>query len=249
MATDDESLRLEIDGPGVEQDSVDARRALELVASYFELIARIALANGTELSFRGVKVQDKCIEIGSGVSDVQAARNSAMDANRYIAGDLEPPPGTQTAVERVRNAVRKMPKDYHAKAKIGTWELPIVVDKVAPIGPPPTSVTSFRVTVIRVGGVEPRAKLRSDSEPLDFTVQLSEEFAKILGHFIYKEIDVDLAVDRDADGNITDGRVLDVHPLDDEEPGAAWKDFYERAAKEWDGVRTLDDLLRELDRD
>lgn len=253
MATtddEDKQFAVEIDAAGVEPDNVDARRTLELVAAYFDLVARVAGTDGYDVTFRGISVVKKCVLLGTQINDPDTVRNAATTAQRYMSGNESVPQGLQKPVDRVKNARRKLPPDYNVKARIGrTWELPILADAAPSIGPPPTSITSLRVKVIRVGGITPRAKLASDSEADEFSVLLTEELARVLGHFIYKEVDVDLHLDRDADGNITGGQVVGVHPLDDVDTIEAWRDFYRRAASEWDSFTTIDEMMRELGRD
>ena len=241
-APQDGALRLEIDGEQVEPDTIDARRTLELAAAYFELLTKIASSRGSVLELRGLRVENKCVALRSLPNSADVAREAATEADDYISG-REEPVGVMELVKRVRAARRALPPGHSAKVIIGPWECPITAVEDAPEWPPYATI-SLRAEVVRAGGARPRARFRSDSEPDEFTLDVSEATARELGAHLYREVDITAHVHRDENDRIRGGQLEEFFPLEDGGAREAWRQWVQDNAPHWFEVDDLDSELR-----
>jgi hypothetical protein len=106
-------------------------------------------------------------------------------------------------------------------------------------------MTELRVVPLRVGGKGPTVQLSCDGEDEPFTVEASLADARALGSLLQRAVDVTLTLRRDHAGRIDAGRILEVSPLDEGDPGDAWRRWFAADAVSWDEV---DDIQAELGR-
>jgi len=241
MARDDE-FQVEIAGPGASPDTVDTLRLLRLGLAFTELVRRLGAENG--LAFTGLSVVEKCVSLSCAVNQPQAAKAASARALRLVSGNEDPPHGAETATDEVRGAIIALSPGQVARVLVGPWAAQISVPPDFEPHPPPWERTEQRVHVVRVGGKRPIARLRSDSEDGEFSLRATPEMAQKLGQVLYRDADVEMEVVRDASGRIEGGRVLDVHPLE-EDSDTAWRSWFRDNLGEWD---TVDDIEGELGR-
>lgn len=230
---------VEVGGPDAQPDRIDARAMLELSAAYFDLLVRVARSRGADLKFRGLDVEDKCIALRSTPSSVEAAREAANDADGYILGREEPPHGILGAVQRVQRAVRALPPGHNARVIIGPWKRAIATSDEAPKWPPYASV-SVRATLIGVGGKRPRARFSSESESDEFSLDITQEMARDLGPYMYREIDIVGTVYRDETDAIRGGELEEFFPLEEGSVRDAWRSWVKENAPRWFELEDVD---------
>lgn len=239
-----EGVLIEIDGPGVSPDTVDASAALELAASYIELLLRAAKSAERELLLQGVKIIDKCAAIQVLTSDQHLARTMAQDVAPYLSGTEEPVYGMQTLVERAQKAAASLPPGQTARVIVGPWSQ-VILRPEAP-SKMPQETLSLRATPIRVGGSRPAVRFESAYERAPFSLKTDEETAREIGARLYREADIVAVIHRDQEGHIEEGRLEEFLPLEDDDPRVAWKAWADEVGKDW---RNIDDVMGELGRD
>ena len=246
MAARRQKLQFELDGPGADPDQVDSLALLQLAESWFRLTAKVAEAFRIGLSFRGLKVIDKCVAVAVSPSDLASARTATAHVVRIVSVQEDLPRGTEVAVEDFRRALRALPAAQLANVRVGAW-----TRRVRPPRPQeaehPWERTELRVSPIRVGGASPTATLFSTSELAPFTATLSRVHARQLGAALYGEADVELEICRDMDGRIERGRILSVHvvvgTLDADSEIAQWREWRDSIAADWEDVENVGEEL------
>ena len=239
-------LRVEIDGDGVNPDTVDARSTLELASAYFDLLVRVARLRGAEVELKGLQVVSKCIALATVPTSLPEAREAAAEAQDYVAG-REEPHGVVVAVRRVRDAVRALPLGHVAKVIIGPWQRQLPRDGDVPRVPPYASVM-VRARPVRVGGTNPRVRFKSESEETEFSLEVTEEQARELGSLLYREVDIAATVWRDENDAIRGGRLEDVFAVADahDDLRTVMRRWLKENAPQWDDI---DDIEAELKRE
>lgn len=214
---------LEIDGPDVSPQTLEAPAFLELAAAFFQLLIANADDDGERLSLTDVRIIDKCVAVIARPDRFDVAHMCVTDALRQISGG-DPPKGGAVFVERTRVAVRRLAPELHAKVLLGTLHLDIVVDADAATEPL-DSILSIRATPIRIGGRRPAVRFRSDIEE-DFTLDATQDVARAVGAHLYREVDIDAMVRRAADGSILSGRLTSFEPVATGDPRPAWRAWF-----------------------
>jgi hypothetical protein len=241
----DDALRVEIDGDGVEPDTVDARVVLELASAYLEMLAGIS---SEPLTFRGLAIENKCMAVASRPSSLNVAEAAAREAAAYLAHQIDPDPMVREMLRRVRSATRALPDGQRAKAMVGQWEHAIEsVD--TPLDLLPRAVTSLRANVLRVGGIRPRAMFRSGSEEGTFSLDVTIEAVRTLAVHLYRDVDIVATVVRAPDGRIRGGVLEELTVVEEGDARGAWAAWLQASAPEWSDVRDIDALLRDSDED
>ncbi|WP_309889634.1 hypothetical protein [Archangium sp.] len=249
MALDD--LKFELDGPEIHRHSVDAESALSLFASYLALTRKLAKEQGVELTFHGLFVEEKCLQIAAIPSDLQAALMSAQSVSEMLARKRTVPQAVEQEFNSFQKKLLKFPQQItRTSVQVGGW---------APIGlerawtEPPTEeleeTFSGRAIVTRVGGKTPSVRVSILTEPKEVTLKAEKELAEKIAPLLYKEVEIEARLKRDVNGAITSGTLENFYPLSDEDPTKAWKSFYQEVAREWDSVASLEDIAKELGRD
>jgi len=238
-------LLVELDGPGVSPETVDTLALLRLAETYFRLVGKVAEASSMSLSFRGLRVRDKCAAVRATPNNPELAQLVSVRALRIISGEESAPRGTEILTSNIRSCLRSLPTGHVARARWGKRPHPLVAPPL-PTEEHPWETVELRAIPVRVGGAEPGARLRSASEGHEFTVTATTEQARRLGAVLYSEVDVELEVCRDFEGRIEAGRVVEVHAVSEDEPAAAWRQWFHANASEWDEI---EDVGAELGRD
>jgi hypothetical protein len=241
----DDKLLLEIDGPDVHPYKVDVRAALALAHRYVDLVVALADEDAAELQFTGLQVLDKCVAFELASNEPDLARREAKRANRCVAGAESVPPGALTATRELRTALRRLPPTHVVHLKVGTFREEVKLAAASPILSAEAQV-SLRAVPLRAGGTTPAVRFESKSEERPFTLEVSKELARMVGRFLYSEIDIVALVKRDEEGLIESGRLVSFEPVTDDDATAAWRDWYAHNASEWDTVK---DVEGELGRD
>jgi hypothetical protein len=235
----------ELDGPNVHPDNVDTMLLLRLATQYFHLIGRASETKRLGLVLRGIEVVDKCVAIRAIANDPKGSTFAAKLVEDWLAGDEEPPRGAETLTSSLRYELRRMPTGYLARAHVAKWKRDIRVPQEE-VTSRPWEQVELRAIPLRVGGEEPVVKFRAESETADFILQVSPAQARILGGHLYEEIDIEVDILRDPDMSISAGKVLEVFPLDKDEPAGAWRTWFEQnEGRAWLNV---DDVLAGLGR-
>jgi hypothetical protein len=219
----DQYVILEIDGPGVSPETLDAAALLEFAAAFFQLVQVNASENGG-LTLTDVRIIDKCAAVLARPDRLELAKDSAEEAVRQIAGFGDIPKGGTAYVERARASVRLMPKEQRAKVLVGAWHRDVVAQTDMP-PEPLDAILSVRATPIRIGGSRPAVRFRSDLEA-DFTLSTTQEIARRIGAYLYREVDIEGVVHRAADGTIADGRLNSFEPVSTSDPRPAWREWF-----------------------
>lgn len=218
-----EYVVLEIDGPEAHPQTLEAPAILELAAAFFQLLMANADDDGERLSLTNVAILDKCVAIVARPDRFDVARMCVDDALRQISGS-DPPKGGAVFVDRTRAAVRRLAPELHAKVIFGTWSRDVVVDGEE-AAEPLDSILSIRAIPIRIGGRRPAVRFRSELEE-DFTLDTTKDLARSVGAHLYREIDIEAAVRRAADGSIFSGRLTSFDLVETGDPRPAWRDWF-----------------------
>lgn len=228
------SVALELDGPGVSPETVDAPLLFELAAAFFLLLQGNAEDAATPITLRGVHIIDKCLRLAVPVEHLEQARQFAEDAMRQMVGEQDPPRGLGLVADRGRSALGKLQPDQTAKIVVGKWERPLALPKQDDVILPNDSILSVRAVPVRVGGAKPLIRFKSMLEDEPFTLTATEEQARKLGALLYKEVDIDALISRAADGTIDGGKLVSFEPVIDGDPRPAWREWFKSVGgEEW----------------
>lgn len=244
--TGDDQNTLEIWLPIGTPDSIDSAFLCRFAGAYLQLLARIALDDGRELSFTGLRLKEGSTRLLVSANDGAVARSVAEEAGPFVSGDAEPPPGIEPLARGVSDILlEKLREGQYPNVIVGPWK-----ERIRPR--PETErtfaweVISIRATVLRVGGVRPAARFETASEHWAFTLVLSKpEDAPALGALLYQDIDIVATVKRGEEDRIVGGTLQEWERL---EPGSgveAWRNWFRSSCPEWDEVP---DVERELGR-
>ncbi len=213
---------LEIDGPGVHPETADVPAVLELAAAFFQLVAANANeAGGIKLT--NIKIYDKCLAIAALPDRLDLAKTCAQYAVEQISGG-EVPKGCGKHVERARAAIIHLPTDHHVKVLVGPWHGNVVAEKQRSAEPINETI-SIRAIPIRIGGNRPAVRFRCELED-EFTLMATQEQARDIGSCLYREIDIDASVQRDAEGTIVGGQLVSFERLSESDPRPAWREWF-----------------------
>ena len=97
---------------------------------------------------------------------------------------------------------------------------------------PLRELATFRGELLRVGGVRPAMRFRSDER--DFSLEASKEPLRQLGEHLYRQVEVEAEVERDELGNIIGGRVLEVAIVTEGDALNAWQQWFNENSGDWD---------------
>jgi hypothetical protein len=229
---------------GVTPETVNTIALLRLASSYFEHLRRIGSSKDLELNFEGLTVKNKCVQIAAKASHITAAKK-AVEKQARILRLVEPaPPGTEGATESLRDQLRALQPGMHAKVVCGKWSRRLD-PKSAEHVPWPRETTALRVVIVRVGGNQPSAAFLSPSERNQFVLPVTQVQARQLGGRLYSEVDIEAEIERDSEGRISGGKLIDFAIIGDGDPAEEWRAWFAAAASGWDNV---DDIEAELGR-
>lgn len=250
MASDNERLWIELDGPGAEPSSVDVPSFLSLAVGWVGLFKEVARALSVEVPLKGMELRNKCtmILIGAPKNDLVAKVLRHLD--KVIAGEIDQLldlPPINEARFRLGDAVRHLPpecsasfgyKDYIRTMSVSDFEYENEADDVEPeTNNSFTSHANLRVSVVRVGGTSPKVRLKSKSEEKDFTLCTSKHVAESLAKHLYKDVDAQMLVCREK--GVLRGTLISFSAVTNIEPVVAWRKWYTDNARPSDEVAAL----------
>lgn len=232
---------------GAEPDTLaDPVAVLELSVAYFDLVVRLAKDRGHDLGLMGLQVYRKCVAIAVWPRNIEEARVSARSAVELIR--RAPTGGTRhrTAVNRVRRACVALPRGYIPSVRLAKQTLPMEVVE-EPATDYPWSIAKIRVTPYKSGGKsDASVQFTSVLEGYDFTLEVTQEMARELGHTLYQEVDIEAEILRSADGRIVEGKVLEIMHLDDQPDISSWRNWFGASGLQlrWDEADRHEEELR-----
>ena len=106
----------------------------------------------------------------------------------------------------------------------------------------------MRVKIVRVGGKRPVVRVQLLHENESFSVEVEEQQAMALGGHLYREADLTLSVLRGADGKRLVSYLKEFQAVSDEDPGEAWRRWFQPHADYWEGIPDIEETLRNRDR-
>jgi len=233
----------EIDG--VTPDTVDTNQLLRLASAYFDQLCRLKAGKGLELKFQGLQIKKACVQVLARPNRMPVAKAAVAQLGRILHGRELPSPGTQELTARLRRELQLLPPDQKAKAVAGKWSRVVSAPELNEL-PGLWEITEIRARIVRVGGLhEPTALVDIEAQGA-VVLRVDRETARSLGSRLYCLADIEAEVLRDADGNITTGRVLTVNAVQEcANEAETWRNWYRAAASGWDDV---DDIEGELGR-
>ncbi len=242
-AEDDTHLKLEIDGPGVKPETLDPLATLELARAYFRLLNRVAEEQEVSLELTGLSIEDKCAALSVTPGNFKVAHQTAVRAHRIVSGAELASHRLEGAAEDFRSAVRSLPAEQTVAVLVGRERLPVAREPATRIAAR-KSITRLRALVVTVGGTgqQPFARLSSKSELRPFTVKVKDvPTVQRLALSLYKLIDVDVAVQRDTEGLIVRGELLEFTPVDERKSLEEWRAWFAAsAAAEWSEIEDVE---------
>ena len=241
-------IELKIDAPGMTPENVDTAMVCRTAASFFELVQRFAKAPGDEpLAILGFELGAGSVRAIARTPDPARARRATRGVARALRGRRPAPVGGEGSLDSFGDFVRSRPAWKFSFSVGGGKSERLVAVATAPRTS--RESTSFRATLVRVGGSDPKAHFRAPTEPGEFGVGLGhdpKEAARNLGRHLYRDVDIDVEIVRDEAGRIIDGELLDFHPLEarsvDLDPLREW---FQQSTTEWDGVEDIEGVLRD----
>lgn len=225
---------LEIDGPDVHPDTIDSLQLLDMASAFFALVAAEAKQQHVDLNFKGLSIIDKCAAVVVQVSDDVTATWAAARTERVIRGAADPPKGAGQQVQRFRRAAQVVASHEQKVRAIGAdWTLPLANPAAKPPRPM-RCLTSLRATPIQISGKPPKVRFESNLEREAFTLHATMDQVFAMGKYMLHELDLEVELDRDADGNIQDGAIVAYEPVagDDGDPWTAWEQWYREVNRE-----------------
>jgi hypothetical protein len=240
-----DTLLLEIDGPNLHPDTIDTRATIELVSSFIELIDKTAAVHGVALHLKGFQTVDKCFRLQLETSTPEYALLAAEELERLVGGG-EPPvvKGLADATRRFRKAIEKFGPQTTAKVAVGKWERTLKLVEPASTLMPQTR-TTLRARLVRIGVAPINAKFESASEADPFTLHITREQARKYSQYLDQPVDIEVTIKRGLLGNIVDGVVHELHPMDENVSDDAWLDWLTKNGRHWNDIP---DHLKELGR-
>lgn len=235
-------VALEVDGPSVSPENVDAPAFLELASAFFSLLAGNAKQQASDVSLNGIYIHDKCVALSSSPDKPELGRFLADLSQKQIEGKVKTPRGLVDARDRICRAIRKLPNDYLVRILADDWESSVNLEKQEE--EQTESHISIRATAIRITG-KPYATIRLESklEPRNFSLRVTREQAR--GIRVLTDIDISAIVKRDSTGHITDGTLIDFESVstanDAEEK---WREWYKEHASAWDQIPDIENELK-----
>lgn len=230
---------LELDGRDITPETVDSIALLRLADAFFKLTVKLAESSGLGLTYRGLKVLDKCVAVAATPTNPKAAQLTVARAVRVVRGDEPAPVGVEQLTNEARRALRQLDPEVRARFGIGK-RLQRIRAPELPSADTPWEILQLRVIPLRVGGKQRMtADLTSLSEAEPFSVDVQLDEARRLGQALRLEVDVRLKVCRDIDGRIERGEVLEVAPIQDADPAAAWQDWFAEQEPAWEAIEDV----------
>lgn len=241
----DTDFLIEVDGANVDPGNVDSIRLLALASSYLQLVVRLGAEEGVPVSFKGLRVIDKCVAIKVEPNDPVNAQDMAEATGSLLAESAEPPKGLAMLVQQVQQSVRQLPKGQVAKVIMGPWQQRLQVPLHLPTPPDSRSIEVIRARVMRTGGKTPTVRIQGVLSGEWLTLEVTSEQAQALGRHLYGEAEFDVVVWRSHEGRATKAKLMDFEIVDASvDPTEAWRKWFAPHAVYWDQVEDIEEELR-----
>ena len=223
---------MRLDGGDVHPHNVDPALVLALAGAYVDALRALAAAHDLSLDLRGLQIRDRCVEVAFGVNKLTPAREAARQVDLALASP-DRPRGAIGAIDRLRDALAAVPPTVAVTVSAGQgWTRPLTLH--APeVAPPALELVTLRVVPVRAGGADPVVRFHAEREA-DFSLSASEDLTRGLGSLLYREVEIEAEIARDAAGAINGGRVLAFEPVDSGDPVAAWDSWFKQSGGDWD---------------
>lgn len=203
-------------------DTVPTRKLLQLGEAFFAALEKVAEEAPMQIS--GLRVLDGCVQLEATTSEpTLAARHLTT-----LADHLEDVGNAPQSLQGLLRALLRTRKEFSdpAVAFVGAKRFDIPDELEAREVYVDTTV--LYATVVDVGGERfPRARLKSLSEPKEFSAKIaSREEAQQLARLLYQELEVEIETTRlEETGRIHRARLLSWTELSDEDPVAALRRY------------------------
>src|SRR5258708_3070047 len=242
-----EDFKLELDGPGVHPDTVDSAKLLALAAAYFEFLHKMASDDEMPIAFHGLALQDTFAPPRLKPDDPGYAKQLAASSASYLSG-LQAPRGLGSLVGKVLDTLRAFPREYRAKVILGPRQQDLAIPETLQPSAFPVALETMRATVQRVGGAEPKVRLKGIFDLYSFSIDVTREQAKALAEHLYREVDIAIRVTRTGDGRVAFCELREFRPVSDEDPTKALQEWFRPHAEHWDNVSDIAEALGRRDR-
>lgn len=214
------------DGDPLTPRSADPIQVLPFAAAYLESLQAMAADDDEQLSVKGIEIRKGSVEFAFGVENLTRMQHLARQVARMMPLADAPPP-----IRRLRATVARLPEGVNAEVRIGAWKDAVISSDLIE-QQPLRELTTFRGELLRVGGVRPAVRFRSDER--DFSLEASKEQLRQLGKHLYHQVEVEAEVERDELGNIIGGRVLEVEIVTEGNALNAWQQWFNENSGDWD---------------
>jgi hypothetical protein len=240
-------LQLVFDGPGINPDTLDARRSLAVALAYIDAIATVAgydsaidsppftvtfksvLPNSVHYAIGHVPANTKKIPI----ADSERAWSLAPRRLGEYAGSVEQSPKEiRPKLIRLFNQTKQLPSDINAYVSDGNGDWSWSISAAANREPVPirTSRSTFRAVIMRSGGKRPRVQLSCKGGLSVFSLRAPHDVAKKAGELLYKPADITARVTRlmlPPYYTVINGEIERISEISTEDPVQAFDRWYE----------------------
>jgi hypothetical protein len=246
MASKDDRVKLEIDGPGITPQTVDAVAAIEIARAYFHLLIKFAAEHDEKLVFKGLGVEDKCVALTSSPSNPSVAEYGAFEVQRMLEKGLRPSKKLEGSYNALREALLLLPKDQRANALVSGKKLRLTAQPVEEFHSH-VSATKLRVRVVGIEGINRfRARFVSESEDRAFYLDVSESQAMDLAKSFQQEVEATVRLRRDSLGSIAGGELIEAKTIGPRGQAVeAWREWLAENAGDWEDVDDIEQALGE----
>jgi hypothetical protein len=258
------ALDLDLEGPDVRPETVDARASLGLALALVDALEAIARYEETveETPFfvtltamRGASVHfafNPVARIEYGQRGLDAFKAAAKRLPVYVRAQGAVPKRLTPQLDKLRLATRNLPSHVVATARIGSDA--VVLSELVRMSSAPLlkSAETFRAFILRAGGVHPRVSLRFRAQPKPVTVDVNKALLESQDFKLYREADVTGVFNRDPNSvgmPIVSGHVTELRRADKVDPVDAFDAWYEAAGRPWTGVVDIEAELRNRGRE
>jgi hypothetical protein len=212
------------DGDPLTPRSADPTQVLPFAAAYLESLQAMAADDDEQLAVKGIELRKGSVEFAFGVDNLTRIQHLARQVARAMPLADAPPP-----IRRLRATVARFPEGINAEVRIGAWKDAVTSSDLIE-RQPLRELATFRGELLRVGGVRPAVRFRSDER--NFSLEASKEQLRQLGKHLYHQVEAE--VERDELGNIVGGRVLEFAIVTEGNALNAWQQWFNENAGDWD---------------
>jgi hypothetical protein len=206
-------IKIELQGPGVEPATVDARALLDLASAIVDIVMRLGEEAKTPVRLTGLEVINKCAAVATYATPSDVAQTLVAQALTLVTVGGEMKRGLDAPVKRARRAINTLPAGHHARLIVGRWKKPLTAPALDRVYRP-EATTTLVARPVRVGGQKRTIQFESFSEEHPFTLRATEEECRKIGAVLYRDVEISFTYRRDGDGHVVDGVLDDFRRLD-----------------------------------